>query len=252
MGAWHIGVRSDTESTDEIVRGFLARYLVGDDEAPANYSLVLACAGAKGAPRRLNMLFRSATTLTRSRSASRVLRSLGAYLASHAEGATDDGLLELDAVAALGVGGAVLMPSEVRTFDLGRFEGMLRRGGFALVDAPSAKVDPATGELVVSPPLLELDESVLDSLGAGMAGTGEVVPGRYPLVAWGFPWPEEGDLPLARAAALAPAMSKVLRRRPGDTQATAEMVAAVLRRVVTVPLSWDASKAAGAMARACS
>jgi hypothetical protein len=134
---------------------------------------------------RLDLLLRRDTVVARSRRPDRILRALVASIASYGD-LTARGLVALRATV-LGRDGRVLLVPELA--DPVRFRRELAGSGIAAADTPVALVDPATREVVVGAPGLDVDTAAIDALAPETGGDGgEPAPlpwGRYPLVGFG-------------------------------------------------------------------
>jgi hypothetical protein len=137
------------------------------------------------------VLHRGAPLAIGSRRARRVLDGLVLHLAAHADLA-GAGLVALPAVAVARIGTApgepvVLVPHSPRA---AARERRAARRGLTVADAPVALLDPATGEIVVGAPGLEVDLAPLHALAAKVPDVGaEAEPlawGRYPVAAIGL------------------------------------------------------------------
>jgi hypothetical protein len=101
-----------------------------------------------------------------------------------------DGLIPVDTIALYRAGAVVLAPTVLR-LQVRKLQRRLEDDGFVVIDAPLAKLDPATGELVVRDPPLQVDEAAVAALirlagqdpAAAEPGPAE---GAYPVVGWLF------------------------------------------------------------------
>lgn len=183
IGEWHIGVRSKTFEADELVRRFLSSYLTEGIEAPANFSVVLRTPGDEQTT--LSKLYRDHSTVVRSpRRPSRVLKGLAEHLSEYLDLNPKD-LLKLRMAALVRDGEAILVPASIVVW-MDTLVPRLNGRGAQLLDAPFAMVDPTRGELVVLPPPLDVDETIVQLLDAQAdPGVGSepppVLPGRYPV-----------------------------------------------------------------------
>lgn len=177
-------MRTSTQQAGRLLRTALGGYVV-DGEAPHNYSLYLA-AGDEGGIRPLQRLYRGGALEVRSRSAGRVVTALLGHLSWYAR-EPDEDLPAVQAMAVVRGGRAWLLPLDLRA-NLEHLEPALNRSGFAVVDELLPVVDPATAELVVREPVLEVDRGALGDLEglvpAPRRAEPQVRPGRYPLTAW--------------------------------------------------------------------
>jgi hypothetical protein len=200
-----------------VLAGALGDLLVpGDHEA--NLSVVVG-----QTPSTLHRLLWGACTVARSRDPQRILRALDRHLGAHRPVPAE--LLRLDAVAAVGSRGALLLPPAARQ-QTSRLQGHLRKAGFELSDAPYAEVDPATGELVVSDPGLLDPSEVCTAAGLDRPNVDAgLAPGRHPILWWCMPsWDPEG--PVDAVWALVQGAAQL---RPRSTRDRAER----LRQLVT-------------------
>lgn len=230
-----VGLRADTPAAESLVARLLADYRRADADAelPANYSLALG--GNPTRPSRaLRRLFQADTTVVRSRSTGRVLSALAAYLSEHLPGAPAE-LFRTYNVALIVGGEALLLPAEVAD-RLEELEPRLSALGARLVDEQYASIAPDTAELVVLPPSLTLDSSVLEELEEGSAEGPRVEPGRYPLRAW-FMWESEfeNEEP-SRADAVYAAFETVGVNEPTSVTATVDSLDRMLGKVAVETL----------------
>lgn len=184
MGAYLLGVRTDTYDLDTRLRAALEAHLAEGIPANNNYSLRLSDP-ADGVASKLKALYRGASLETASRSARRVVEALLTGLSTWALRERDD-LTEVEAVAAAGCGRAVLLPASMACHSPA-LERRLAGAGIGLVDAPVAHLDARTGEVVIPPLQLEVDweplAALLDDTGRPAREGPAVEPGRYPLAA---------------------------------------------------------------------
>jgi len=191
----------DTE-TDELLRRALAHHLVPDVEAPANYSLILSGGGRNKKIEQVNLLYRSSKLVVRSRTPSRVVHGLFAYLSGHMD--RPEGI-RTGAVVVIADGNAVLMPPVVLG-SLKVLQPYLRRARWQIADVPYAILDVEAGEVVIPEPALTVDTTILEEIEAREASAKElarVLPGRYPIQGWACPADTEVDV-------LSPAMAVAL------------------------------------------
>ncbi len=178
--------------------------------------------------RPLNMLYRSSQTVVRTRAPGRVLHALFSYLSAHVDGAAD----QLLRSASLGivVGGEAILIPRAALHSLKTVQPRLHRLGAQLVDAPYSTLDPETGSLVVPPPAIEVDHTVVDAIDrASDSEPPRVVPGRYPLRAWALLLGPDEIGPSSPAKAVGAAFSTVDAERVG-AQATLEALAAIFQK----------------------
>lgn len=152
----------------------------------------------------LKALYRGASLETASRSPRRVIDALLAGLSTWALRDRAD-LIEVEAVAAVGGGRAVLLPAAMacRTPALERH---LARAGIRMADTHVAHLHADSGEVVVPPLRLEVDWEPLEALlGDAERPSGETAPpspGSYPLAAR-LPDGDRGPQEIAEAAVAA-------------------------------------------------
>ena len=236
VGEYHIGVRADSLATDEVLGRLFAEHRLSDDvEAPDNYSVVLGESNKSGT-RALNLLLWANTTVTRSRSPRRVVLALANYMSSVLE--QEDGFLRTRNVGALvGDETAILLPSIVVQW-IEQIQPKLNRLGVRLVDEPYSRVDPERLELVVSEPLVRVDESALAALpepGKSRSELPRVEPGRYPLRAWTVWETSEPDRELTRARAVAASLPSVIAGLGGLDDLLPQL-GSLLERISPMPL----------------
>lgn len=166
---------------DAAIRELFDPYVVDDPVAPANYSIDHLGVSIDPA-RAVKVLYRDATPVVRSRSTARLLEGLVRHVAG--EHTTSDDLLELRVLALTRARSAVFLPASLRSrlVSLGPH---LRRQDLRVLDEPAARVNAATGELVVTSPDLAVDWQVLATLaergldGDGVADDPPVATGHY-------------------------------------------------------------------------
>jgi thiol-disulfide isomerase/thioredoxin len=238
VGGFAVGVRADSEATDDLLGRALAAYRVETrEEPPAHLSLVMG--GVKGA---LNLLLAGDETVVRSRSPRRVLHALATYLSmlvDQEEGTLiPNGLWAVTALPTIVGDASVLLPARLRSA-LAAAQPRLARAEFRLVDTPLALMDPLNATLVVPPPRVELDLAALDDL-PGVAPTASegawVPPGRYPMVAWALGAAPSGDRDVTMATAVATAI--VACTHPDDSpEAALASLTGLFGHVAALPLS---------------
>lgn len=208
-GEYTVGIRAASVVADRIITGAFAAHYRPDIAAPDNLSVVLGDTGRRGR-RDMSVLLSGNSVVARSRSASRVVRALAAYLSCLLD--PEEGLVRVDAVGALIEGEAVLLPKAILS-SLEQVQAPLARLGFALVDAPFADLDVDKGALVVAAPRVSCDESVIRDLPAPdpvASEPGSVPPGRYDLRSWLLPVRHGAAGPLSPAAAVAGSLGAVV------------------------------------------
>jgi hypothetical protein len=208
IGPHLLGVRSDSEWLDGLIRRALAEHHVPDVEAPANFSVVVPRDDSGSAAKGLNMLYEGHTNLVRSRHAGRVLRALFQHLSKHVP-SESGGYLRVSDLALVRDNRSILVPRNIVTW-MDQLAPRLNRAGWQFVDQPWSTIDLETGALVVPPATLEVDASWEAEISAVQSGRepGPVAPGRYRLSGWGVYSVEEKVM--SRAAGVASTIAKVL------------------------------------------
>jgi thiol-disulfide isomerase/thioredoxin len=208
IGEYTIGIRADSARTHDIIARMLAEYVLPEGTyAPDDYSVVLAGGGAQ--VKELNLLVTGPTTLVRSRSERRVLLALAAELAFHLP-PENDGLFRTIALAAVRDGEALLIPNELFS-EMSSLQSPFGKLGFSFTDDPITTVDIDTMELVVRPPRLNLDMSVMDEVDTSKRRSVEapmVEPGRYP-IRWWIAWVEH-DEPMSKAEVITAVLPSII------------------------------------------
>ena len=237
-GVW-VGVRSDSDATEQVMRRALPGYRVpGRANPPVHLSVVLPTTERDG-HRSLNLLLVGDQTVVRSRSPRRVVRAVAAYLsmlvADQFGTLSPPGTWAVSAIPALLGTNAMLLPPEIPPAAVSR----LAHAGFRMVDMPAAIIDPATAELVVPVALVDIDERALELVPETDLGGAEgawVPPGRYPLRAWAL----GADLGCADDFTAAWAVAAAWGLRLGSSSAsdaTLKQLVDLLEQVRAVPVS---------------
>lgn len=181
-------VGTNSARADAVMRAALANHVVdlaatADDAEPPFFAVDVHDDPPAAFPHRLQLLHRGDTIAARSRRPDRIVRALVGHLASYG----DLGALGLAAVNGLvvGRGDRAWIVSEPR--DPLRFRRALAARGVLVADVPVALVDPATGEVVVGAPGLDVDVAAIDALAPESAGSEpDPLPwGRYRVAALG-------------------------------------------------------------------
>lgn len=240
VGSLHVGVRSTTPAVDALVRRAFATHLVEGLDAPANYSVAILDRGVGQGARPLHLLFRSTCPVLRSPSPVAVLTALASYLSSHHDEMAGVHL-KLRGVALVARTEAVLLPENLRR-TVAVSERRLNRAGLRVVDESCARLDPATGELVVLPPSVEPDPDVLAELaeayGRGERGARAGLSGRYRVSRWLLAAQVPGDTePMSRAAAVPHLLPFVVNRDEVGRRRAVIGLAAALGNTVPISIS---------------
>lgn len=243
VGEYHLGVRADSEATEQLLdRVFAAHRIDIDDGTPTNYSVILPSGKGAGKARGLNLLLVGNNTVVRSRSPRRVVDALAvrlSYFVDNPTSSVPSRELEVYAVPAILDGKAVLLPAIVANW-IEEVQPKLARAGLRLVDVPFATVDTFSAELVVPAPALDLDLVALSKLPGDKPAPSEgspVVPGRYPIAAWCL-WPTDPEQKLSRAASVAAALPYI----QGPLETLPDVIGQMddlFQRVTALPVSGD-------------
>lgn len=232
VGDRYVGVRSNSADADRLLRRVFAGHVVDSVTAPSCfYSLIVGpTAPSRPGVEPLNVVFRVGVTVARTRSVRRAFRALSAYASSHADVGPAPGLARFAGVALVGDRPGVLLPLEaLHLVGHPGFERSVERLGLRVADGVYVDVDPGTADVVVSPPELSVEASVLDDFASvDPPGTFPgVEPGRYRLGAWAVRQPASGrDVP-SRAALVGCGIRALINPDLHDPQATLDQVAAV-------------------------
>jgi len=236
VGDYHIGVRADSKSTDELLATVFAEFrLPAGTRAPDNYSVVLG--GTTGKTRELSLLMMGDRTIVRSRSPRRVVQALAAQLSYYAQ--SEDDLFRTLDVAALVGDQLVLLPDVTREW-IDETQPRLARLGVRLSDEPHSSIDTKTLELVVPEPALHINRAALDDLPGPVSTRSElppIEPGRYSVAGWGIDSDEETKHP-TRPQALAATWGAVIEGQ-GETGELIDRMSDLFSRVRLVPLAFS-------------
>lgn len=228
IGPVHIGIRTDSEWLEGVIRGALSAYHVPSVDAPANFSVAVP-RDDHGAVQGLNMLYEGHTNLVRSRHPERVLWALFQHLAKYLPTGSN-GFLRVSNLALVHKGRAILVPRGVVTW-MDLLAPRLNRAGWQFVDQPWSTVDLSTSELVVPPPMLEIDgawESEIDA-SQSQREPEPIGPGRYRLAGWGVFSAEQRVM--TPAAAVAAAARAILNPMEFGVLETLERMLGLVERI---------------------
>jgi hypothetical protein len=242
IGEYHIGVRADSPETHETLRAVFAAYRLPDDTpAPTNFSIVLG--DHEGSSRGLHLLLEGNGVVVRTRSSSRVLYGLAAYLSNVIAPATSGATLRTYDRLGVVDGKAVILPGLILN-DLEHVQAGLAKLGVAVADEPVTTIDLEGTEAVVPEPLVTPDAGAIEQLPEPKRWTTElprVLPGRYPLAGW-FTWtgdPEARDV--SRAEAVAKAMHAAMLD-PDNLVEQVDRLSDLFERVKPTGLSFEDPK----------
>ena len=227
-----VGVAYSSDETAELLDRLIG-FEKSDEAAGANYS-VATYSQSNGRGRELNLLVRGSQQLVRSRSVGRVLRALLTYLSADFT-PLDPSLVHVNATAAVRDGEAMLLPPNL-VWWIKELQPRLARKGISLVDAPFASVDPERRTLVVPPPVIPHDASVLAEFDDTSRGGSELPPvlsGSYPLTAWHLASEEARQGPVSPGLALASALPLVIGR---DIREAAELLVPLMTEIVSTAI----------------
>ena len=229
IGLYHLGVRTDSEWLDGVIRAALSVYHVSDVEAPANFSVVVPRTDAKAAVKGLNMLYEDHTNLVRSRSPERVLQALFRHLGQHLPG-DSNGHIRVSQLALVREGRSILVPRGVTTW-MGQLAPRLNRAGWQFVDQPWSTIDLGKAELVVPQLILDIDDAWKDqiTMPQKVREPDVVEPGRYPLTGWGVFSADQRVM--SPAAGVAAAAASVLNAAQFGVQETLQELLRLVARV---------------------
>lgn len=181
VGPHLVGLRASSVEVAEAARAVFAPALVEGVEAPPNVSVAETTVRA-GRPQ--YWCYRSGTVARRARGLQGALRSAARLLSSYAdEGVGDGSAVLVPALVAVRDGSAVLLCPQSR-FLVPGLDARLRAGGWRLSDEPWARIDPRTGEVVIPPLEVDIDEAALAGLSADRLDGNDAPVGRYPVEAW--------------------------------------------------------------------
>ena len=238
IGDYQVGVRADSIRTEQLLaRGFSAYLVQEGTPAAANFSVVLGGADS-GDTKALSLLLAADTTVLRTRSPRRVMRALQARLSGLLD-RPGDGLVRTVTVAALAGDRAFLLPqAAVRWMEY--LQPRLARLGVRLSDAPGALVDPATGELVIPEPSIEVAYDVLEELGEVPSSRSELPPmepGRYQLAAWGFESGQSAENERSSRAGAIAALLPAVEGSPDRLGTVIEQLERIVQQLRVIPLN---------------
>lgn len=215
LGDFHVGIRADSDETLATLDDLLLGAAVDDPRAGHSFSVALPGldGGTRSSSGGLNLFYEGGQLKVRSRSVARVLRALLWHLD---EGTLDHevpaGTVRTRATAAIIDGRAVLLQPGLYVLD--RLQAFAARRGIAFADVAFPEIDLDTVELVIGEPQVAHDSGVLARWDTPMGSSSElppVLPGRYPLLAWGVMHPADSAVTrFTRAEAAAATLSFVL------------------------------------------
>jgi len=181
-------VRGNTPEVTDLLRRALRAHVVDEPDIAPNYSFQLGTPSPRGPGAPLNFVFRQCLSVLRTRSATRAFACLVRYLYERADDYAD-GLVPIDVMPLYRDGAVILVPMGLH-LQLKKMQRQLEDEGFLVVDMPCAKLDPASGHLVVREPPVQVDPDAVDALVrlAGQDPAVGVIPpaGAYPVIGWLF------------------------------------------------------------------
>lgn len=241
-----MGVRSNTEELDRVLRRLLSDHVVTDVEAPPNYAARVEPPG-DGA-RALHTFYRSHSRVLSTPRPARLGTALLAHLAAHLPRPADTLWLGLAAVTD-GRAAAVLMVGSPR--DRATLEPHLRRSGLQLLDEPALTIDPSEPAILLGADL-SVDVGALDELDElADAPPSDPLPpitGRLPLAGWLVRSDGDGDLP-SRAATAARVLARAHNARDLGGRAAVDHVGRLLSHSPLVGTTEHPRRIADAAAR---
>lgn len=201
------------------------------DQQPSYWLRIIDAAGRSKGLRPMHQLYRHRCLDVVARTRLRAIQALLTHL-GHVAARQRDDLIDVDVLALVGHGRAVLVPSAVRR-RLQRIERRLWDAGITAVDAPGALLDTDDAAVVVPTPLEPVDETAMSKLkGAADHGRPEPAtkPGSYPVAGWVL---QARQPPQSRAEAAVRATGLLEGR---DAAAALPTVAKVLRNARVAPM----------------
>ena len=218
VGEYHIGVRTSTLDVHRALTSAVSEHLVDDPDAPRSYAIHASEPRLDGA-RPMYRLYHNCNHVFTTPSLERAVAVLAAHLEWYRDrsGGVRSPWLELDTVALVGDGSALLAPW-ILPYKFPEVELRARRAGRRLLEGRSVLVDPSRAEVIVPPLRLLSDSAVSPWTNACRDVLDAATPaGRYPVSGWVFLAARGGPTRMSRARAVARAMSLAYRQHPpGD------------------------------------
>jgi hypothetical protein len=181
VGPHLLGLRASSAEVAEAARAVLAPALVEGVEAPPNVSVAETTVRA-GRPQ--YWCYRSGLLTGKARGLQGAMRAAVRLLSSYAdEGSREGSDVIVPAMVAVRGGSAVLICPQSR-FMVPGLDARLRAAGWSLSGEPWARIDPRTGEVVIPPLEIDIDELALAALPADRLDGDDAPAGRYPVEAW--------------------------------------------------------------------
>jgi hypothetical protein len=214
VGGYLFGVRTNSEAAAAWLEEYLGAFQIEDETAPI-YSLMIADQEARNV-RRFHILYRETIALTRSFDPA----DLGRALLSELEGLLledrDDALYAKLGVVT-GNGTVAVVPSVIIPY-LDTAGSRVRRAGVTLGDTQRVAIDPETGWLIPTKPMLDIPPDApeaLRSLGSGAASVRFSIERPTPVdVAFSIAVVEDPVSPAGRPVTLYRLASHALNLRP--------------------------------------
>ena len=183
VGSRLVGLRMSTPELESAARAVFRLSIVETGNIPANISVVETSTRA-GNP--VYWCYVARRLVTRARGVQGALRTVAALLSTFSDTAVAEDVVVIEATVATHQGDAVLVCPESRFWAPG-LSARLRMEGWDVNDSPWAHLDSGTGEVVIQPDAVEVDEVALMALPAHRLDGRRVPTGRYPVRAWVAP-----------------------------------------------------------------
>ena len=215
VGEYHIGVRTSTLDVHLALTSAMSEHLVEDPDAPRSYA-IHASEPTLDRARPMYRLYHNCNHVFTTPSLERAVAVLAAHLEWYRDrsGGVRSSWLELDTVALVGDGSALLAPW-ILPYKFPEVELRARRAGRRLLEGRSVLVDPTTAEVIVPPLRLVSASGASPGTDVRTDALDAATPaGRYPVSGWVFLAARSEPTRMSRARAVARAMSLAYRHHP--------------------------------------
>ena len=220
-GPYIVGLQLGTAALAEAARTVLGPSLVTGIDTPGTLSVVATSARSG---RSLYWCYRSTLIVGRHRGVRRAMQAAVGLLSSHAT--RESGGAKVWAMLAVRDGTAALLSSEVYAM-AGSLAPLLRVSGWEVSDVPWTDLDETTGEVIVRPISVPVDDAALAALPGDPRDNDPPAPGMYPLKVW-VDIEEAGQPAGTRAARVARAAGDAITTQAGTTAATLRALSVAL------------------------